>query len=45
VALAKRRGVCPACEKATGREEIEKMREVALEADRARYRASQLEQV
>jgi hypothetical protein len=40
VAQAKKHGVCPACEETTPREKVAQLKEAALAADRARYRAS-----
>jgi hypothetical protein len=40
VAQAKKSGVCPTCEQSTPSEEVERMKQAALESDRARYRAS-----
>jgi hypothetical protein len=37
VALAKKRGFCPACEETTALEKIEELKEAALARDRARY--------
>jgi hypothetical protein len=41
VAQAKRRGVCPACEKTHDEAETERLKEAALAHDRAQYRQSQ----
>jgi Zn ribbon nucleic-acid-binding protein len=40
VALAKKRGVCPACEKQLDQDEIERLTQVALASDREQYRRS-----
>jgi hypothetical protein len=41
VAQAKKRGVCPACEKSREDDEIEQLKEAALARDREQYRKSQ----